>query len=101
MSKVTTFNTDKVPRGNLFIPQATIASNLIFVSGTVGVDPHTGKLISDDFEEQTRQAFFNIKTILEEAGSNLQKVAKTTVMMVSGMDPTFAAVNKVYAEFFS
>ena len=40
------FNTPKVPRLNLFIPQAVIAGNMIFVSGMAGMDPDTGKLIS-------------------------------------------------------
>jgi 2-iminobutanoate/2-iminopropanoate deaminase len=100
MSNITTFNTPKVPRGNLFIPQATIAGGFIFVSGTVGVNPETGTLISDNFEEQARQAFCNVQTILEEAGSGIHKVVKTTVMMVSGQDPVFSSINKVYAEFF-
>jgi len=100
MSQITSFIATGVPRGNLFIPHATIAAGLIFVSGTTGVNPETGKLISNSFEDQTRQAFVNIKTILEEAGSDISKVVKTTIMMVSGQDPTFTAVNKVYAEFF-
>lgn len=100
MSNFVSFNATGVPRLNTYIPQATIAAGLIFVSGTAGVDPQTGKLISDSFEEQARQALNNIKTILEEAGSSINKVVKTTVWMVSDADPTFAAINKVYAEFF-
>ncbi len=100
MSDFVSFNASGVPRLNTYIPQATIAAGLIFVSGTAGVDPQTGKLISNSFEEQARQALNNIKTILEEAGSNISKVVKTTVWMVSGADPAFVAINKVYAEFF-
>jgi 2-iminobutanoate/2-iminopropanoate deaminase len=92
------FNTDKVPRTTQVFPQAVIAGNFIFISGTTGVDPASGKLAGDDFETQTRQAFQNIKTILEEAGSRMDKVVKATVWMVSGNE--FAALNKVYAEFF-
>jgi 2-iminobutanoate/2-iminopropanoate deaminase len=62
------------------------------------LDPGTGQIISDDFEEQARQCCVNIRTILEEAGSDLSKVIKTTVFMVTGND--FAIVNKVYTEFF-
>jgi 2-iminobutanoate/2-iminopropanoate deaminase len=94
------FNSTGVPRLNTFIPQAVIAGGLIFVSGTAGIDPETNKLISDSFEEQARQAFQNIKTILEEAGSNMDKVVKTTVFMVTGQDTSFTAINKVYSEFF-
>lgn len=79
-------------------PQAVITDNFIFLSGTPGLDPATGQVISADFEEQVRQSFINIKTILEEAGSGLSNIVKTTIFMVSGND--FAVVNKVYLEFF-
>lgn len=79
-------------------PQAVISNNLIFLSGTPGYDLLTGKVVSDNFEEQARQAFNNIKIILEEAGSTISKVVKTTVFMVAGND--FAILNKVYSEFF-
>ena len=78
-------------------PQAVIADKFIFLSGTAGLDPSTGKL-REGFEEQARQAFLNIKTILEEAGSGLEKIVKTTVFMVSGND--FGVLNKVYSEIF-
>jgi 2-iminobutanoate/2-iminopropanoate deaminase len=92
------FNTEKAPRMSQFFPQAVIAEKLIFLSGTPGLDLHSGKVISDDFEEQARQAFQNIRIILEEAGSSLSKIVKTTIFMVSGND--FGVVNKVYSEFF-
>jgi 2-iminobutanoate/2-iminopropanoate deaminase len=94
------FNTTKIPRSNTVIPQAMIAGNLIFVSGTPGIDPATGKLISSNYEEQAWQAFQNVKTILEEAGSDLSKVVKTTIFMVSGEDTDFSVINKVYNHFF-
>ena len=79
-------------------PQAVVAGNLIFFSGMAGIDPLTGKLINDNFEDQTRQAFQNIKTILEEMGSTMGHVVKTTIFMVTGND--FGIINKVYSEFF-
>lgn len=91
------FNTTKVPRMTEVFPQAVITENFIFVSGTAGFQPTTGKL-SDSFEEQARQSFLNIKTILEEIGSGLDKIVKTTVFMVSGNE--FSILNKVYGEIF-
>lgn len=91
------FNSSKVFRSTTVFPQAVIADKFIFLSGTPGYHPSTGQL-SDSFEEQARQAFLNIQTILEELGSNLQKIVKTTVFMVSGND--FSVLNKVYAEVF-
>ena len=95
----TNFNTAKVARMSEVFPQAVIAGNYIFLSGMPGLDPVTGKIVSDDFEDQTRQCFLNIKTVLEEAGSNMTKIVKTTVFMVTGND--FSILNKIYGEFFS
>ena len=91
------FNTLKVPKTTEVFPQAVIAGNFIFISGTPGYNAITGKL-SDSFEEQALQSFLNIKTILEELGSNMNKIVKTTVFMVTGND--FSILNKVYAEVF-
>jgi len=90
-------NSIQVPRMSEVFPQAVIADKFVFLSGTPGLNPATGKL-NESFEEQTRQAFLNIKTILEEVGSGLEKIVKTTVFMVSGND--FAMLNKVYSEIF-
>lgn len=92
------FNTSKAARMSPLFPQAVIANNLIFLSGMAGIDPIKGSVVSNDFEEQARQCFQNIQIILEEAGSDLSKVVKTTIFMVSGND--FSILNKVYEEFF-
>jgi 2-iminobutanoate/2-iminopropanoate deaminase len=92
------FNTLKAPRMSQVFPQAVIAEKFIFLSGTPGLDINTGQIISDNFEDQTRQCFQNIKLILEDAGSSMDKIVKTTIFMVSGND--FSIINKVYSEFF-
>ena len=98
MPKKINFNTDKAPRMSQVFPQAVITDKFIFLSGTPGLDILSGLVISNDFEEQTRQCFQNIKIILEEAGSSLSKVVKTTIFMVTGND--FMIINKVYTEVF-
>lgn len=100
MATKTSFNSVGVPRLNNVIPQAVIAGGFIFLSGTAGLDPATGKLIEGGFEEQTFQAFRNIRIILEEAGSSLDQVVKTTLFMVAGADPAFEVINKAYSHFF-
>jgi len=92
------FNTAKAPRMSQAFPQAVIAEKFIFVSGTPGLDLQTGQVVSDSFEDQTRQSFQNIKVIVEEAGSSMSNVVKTTIFMVTGND--FSIINKVYGEFF-
>ena len=98
MSTRKNFNTSGVARMSAVFPQAVITDHYIFLSGTPGLDSISGKIISDDFEDQTRQCFSNIKTILEDAGSSMSKIVKTTVFMVAGND--FSVVNKIYSEFF-
>jgi 2-iminobutanoate/2-iminopropanoate deaminase len=92
------FNTPKVARMSEAFPQAVITGDYIFLSGMPGLDPITGKIVSDNFEEQARQCFLNIKTVLEAAGSDLTKIVKTTIFMVAGND--FGIMNKIYTEFF-
>lgn len=79
--------------------QATSALPFIFASGQLPVNPETGAFAGNTIEEQTRQSLTNLKAILEEAGSSMDKVMKTTVFL-SDMN-NFVAMNKVYAEFFT
>ena len=77
--------------------QAIVSSDLIFVSGQLPVDASTGEM-PEGTAEQTRQSLTNIRHILEEAGSGMDKVVKTTVLLQDMGD--FAAMNEVYATFF-
>lgn len=77
--------------------QAVVAGNLVFVSGQIPIDPTSGQMV-EGIEEQTEMSLKNLKAILEAAGSSLEKVVKATVFITDMND--FAAVNKVYAEFF-
>lgn len=78
--------------------QAIKVNGFIFVSGQVGLAPTTGELVDGGVEEQSRQALTNVKNVLAAAGSNLEKVVKTTVFLKDIND--FAALNTVYGEFF-
>ncbi|MHC1723328.1 MAG: RidA family protein [Aminipila sp.] len=79
--------------------QGNIFGDLVFTSGQVPLDPATGEIVGTTIEEQTEQVFKNIKAILEEAGSSLDKVLKTTVFIKDMND--FGKMNAVYAEFFT
>ncbi len=79
--------------------QATAHNGLIFVSGQLPIDPSTGAFPEGGVEVQTRQSLTNIKSILEAAGSGMDKVLKTTVLLADMGD--FAAMNGVYSEFFT
>ena len=74
------------------------AGGLIITSGQLGLDPETGKLV-EGAEAQARQAFQNLSSVLKSAGSSMEKVVKVTVFGSKLED--FAALNKVYPEFFA
>lgn len=76
-----------------------IAGNLIFTAGQLGIDRATGEFVKGGIQEQTRMALMNVKSILEEAGTSLENVIKTTVFL-KDMDE-FALMNEVYATFFT
>ena len=73
--------------------------NLLFVSGQTPIDPQTSKIVEGDVEAQASQCLLNIKGILEEAGSSLDNVLKSTVF-IKDMN-SFKKVNEVYAQYFT
>ena len=78
--------------------QALDMGGMVFVSGQIPVDPATGEM-ADDVRAQAAQSLTNLKSILAEAGLGMSDVIKTTVFLADLGD--FAAVNEVYASFFS
>lgn len=78
--------------------QAIRTGNLVFVSGQLPVDPATGNFAEGGIKELTRQSLLNVKHILEEAGTDMAHVVKTTVFFADMAD--FADMNEVYAQFF-
>ena len=78
--------------------QAVQVGSMLFLSGQVPIDPATGSVVEGGIQEQARQSLTNLKAILNEAGTNMGAVVKTTVFL-KNMDD-FAAMNEVYAQFF-
>ena len=78
--------------------QAIEANGFIYLSGQLPIVPATGSFPEGGIKEQTRQSLLNAQAILKEAGSDLNKVVKTTVLLADIAD--FAAMNEVYASFF-
>ncbi|UCB47320.1 MAG: hypothetical protein JSV25_07905 [Spirochaetota bacterium] len=79
--------------------QAIKAGGFIFVAGEKGLDVKTGKIVPGGIGPETRQTLENIKGILEEAGSSMNKVVQSFVFMTDLAD--FAKMNEVYAEYFT
>lgn len=90
-------STDKAPAAIGPYSQAIEVNGVVYTSGVIPVDPQTGN-IPEGSVEQARQAFKNLKNLVEASGSSMDKVIKTTVFIKEMND--FAAINEVYAEFF-
>ena len=78
--------------------QGITACGFVFTSGQLPVDPDTGEMPAT-IEEQAVQSCKNVGAILEAAGSNFDKVVKTTCVLADIAD--FAAFNAVYADYFT
>ncbi|HEX7083506.1 MAG TPA: Rid family detoxifying hydrolase [Gaiellaceae bacterium] len=74
--------------------QAIKANGFVFVSGQLAVQPGAKELSGGDIAAQTEQVFANLRAILEEAGSSLDRLVKTTVFLQRLDD--FAGMNEVY-----
>jgi 2-iminobutanoate/2-iminopropanoate deaminase len=97
MGDKTVVRTERAPAPFQGAPysQAIKAAGLVFVAGQVGLNPDHGELVGEGITEQTEQAFDNLQAILEEAGTGLDRIVKTTVFLDDFDD--FAAMNDVYA----
>jgi 2-iminobutanoate/2-iminopropanoate deaminase len=91
----TAIATDGAPAAIGPYSQAIRTGNLIFTAGQIPLDPATGQVVSGGITEQTTRVLESLKAILEEAGSSLERVVKTTVFLKDMND--FAAMNAVYA----
>ena len=90
--------TEKAPAAIGPYSQANNFGNLVITSGQLPIDMATSAF-PEGIEAQTKASLENVKTILENAGSSMDKVLKTTVFLKDMND--FAAMNGVYATFFS
>lgn len=75
------------------------AGNLLFLSGSIPLDPATGQIVPGDVSAQATRVMENIKALLAAAGAEFRHVVKTTVFLAD-MDE-FAAMNEVYATYFT
>jgi 2-iminobutanoate/2-iminopropanoate deaminase len=73
--------------------------NLLFLSGSIPLDPVTGQIVAGDITAQATRVMENIKALLAAAGADFSHVVRTTVFMVDLAE--FAAMNEVYAGYFT
>ncbi|MBO8161900.1 MAG: RidA family protein [Thermosipho sp. (in: Bacteria)] len=77
---------------------AVKSNGFIFISGQLPIVPETGEMIKGNLQKATEVILNNIKNILEESGSSINKIVKVNVYM---MDISkFNEFNEIYAKFF-
>ena len=87
----------RVPRRGPY-SQAVRFGGLVFVAGQAGLNPTTGAVVGATFDLQARQAFENLRAVLEDAGSGLDRVLKTTCFLA--VPEAFDQLNALYTEYF-
>ena len=95
----TIISTPKAPAAIGPYSQAVLVNGMLFTSGVIPIDPETNTLVQGDVEAQARQAIGNLKNLIEESGSSMEKVVKTTVFIKDMND--FGKINDIYKEFFT
>jgi len=87
----------RVPRLGPYA-QAVRVGDLVFTAGQPGIDPATRQVAGATFEAQARQAFANLRAVLEDAGSRMERVVKVTCFLADA--GAFSALNALFEEYF-
>lgn len=90
--------TDKAPAAVGPYSQAVRVGHFVFTAGQVAIDPAVGQIVGQDIVAQTEQVMRNLQEVLREAGTDLDRVVKTTVFLQDMGD--FKAMNEVYGRHF-
>ena len=90
-------STEKAPGAIGPYSQAIRLGNLVFTAGQIPLDPATGQIVEGDITAQTERVMQSVVAILEEAGSSINNVVKTTCFLTDLGN--FAAFNEVYARY--
>lgn len=93
-----TVESNEAPKAIGPYSQGIKAGGFVFASGQVALDPKTGEMVGADVAAQTERVLQNLQAIVEAAGSDLDRVVKTTVYLRTMND--FAAMNEVYKKYF-
>ncbi|HSR09132.1 MAG TPA: RidA family protein [Bryobacteraceae bacterium] len=95
----TIISTERAPKAIGPYSQAVVSNGWAFLSGQIPLDPSTNQIITGDIAAQTERVLENLKSVLEAAGSSLERVVKTTVYLKDMGE--FAKMNEVYGRYFA
>jgi 2-iminobutanoate/2-iminopropanoate deaminase len=99
MKKVS-ISSEKAPKAASFFSQGILTANkfTLELSGQIGMNPQTGKLVESGVGSQTEQIFKNIENVLSELGWSFDNITKTRIYLVAMSD--YQEMNDVYAKKF-
>ncbi len=91
--------TDKAPQAIGTYSQAVKAGTTVYLSGQIPLNPETMEIVSDDFSEQAKQVFENVKAVCEAAGGTINDLGKVNIFLPDLSH--FATVNEIMAQYFT
>jgi 2-iminobutanoate/2-iminopropanoate deaminase len=98
MAELKRVHSDGAPAAIGPYSQAVITGNMVYSAGQIALDPTTMQIVGSNVAEQTERVLQNLRAVLAEAGSSLDRVVKTLVFLADMDD--FAAMNEVYGRHF-
>ena len=98
MTAIAVAHSDRAPKVYGPYSQAMAVGNIVYTAGQIALDPASMEVVPGSIREQTIQVLANLRAVLQAAGSDLDRVVKTTVFLVDLAD--FDALNEVYAQAF-
>ena len=96
---ITKVSTTKAPAAIGPYSQAILTGNMLYTSGQLGINPENGELEGNDITSQAEQVMKNLGAVLQEGGSDLNNIVKTTCFLADMAD--FAAFNAVYSKYIT
>ena len=91
-------STDKAPKPTGPYSQAISSERFVFVSGQIGIDPATGKLVEGGAKAEAAKCMENVKAVLSASGLEVRDIVKTTIFVTDMA--SFKEVNEAYGSFF-
>lgn len=99
MAQFKAVETDKAPAAIGPYSQAVTVNGVVYTSGVIPADPATGDIVGDDITAQATRVFESLKGLLEDAGSGMDQIVKTTCFLQDLND--FATFNEIYAAYMT
>lgn len=99
MSTKTLIQSDNAPAAIGPYSQAVTANGVVYTAGVIPLDPKTMEVVGTTIEEQTERVMQSLQSLLTDAGSDLNRVIKTTCFLADLGD--FAAFNEIYGTYFT